>query len=65
MQFKTASDLARMAGRSVDVVRYDMRIGKLSPDGRTENGHALFSQETAERWAAERNLKAGQHGAAA
>lgn len=56
-EFVTASHLARMVGKSSDVVRYDMRTGKLAPAARTASGAALFTREQAEKWAAARNCQ--------
>ena len=53
-EFLSASNLGRMVGQSSDVVRYDMRTGRLVPAARTASGAALFTKEQAEKWAANR-----------
>lgn len=53
-EFVTASHLARLVERSSDVVRYDVRCGRLVPAARTAQGAALFTKEQAEKWAADR-----------
>lgn len=55
--FITTSTLARMSEESVDMVRYAIRLGRLTPAARTDAGAALFTRDQAEAWVATRKGK--------
>lgn len=59
-RFISTGELARLAQKSAEGIRYDIRAGKLVPDARTAGGAALFRREHAERWVAERTRTVGE-----
>lgn len=56
-EFVATSQVAREAGVSSDLVRKELREGRLIPAARTASGMALFTRAQSAEWSAARKTK--------